>query len=65
MIVQVMVNDVLLSNYVCDVLLSNVFTILYVVRHIIYFAGDNHFIQIEPNCKKFKRRNYSIYSNTL
>lgn len=52
------VSDILLSNY-------NVFTVLYVVRHIIYFAGDNHFIQIEPNCKKFKRRNYSIYSNTL
>ncbi|XP_053979133.1 lariat debranching enzyme [Hylaeus anthracinus] len=27
--------------------------------------GNKHFIQIEPNCKKFKRRNYSIYSNTL
>ncbi|XP_076178362.1 lariat debranching enzyme [Ptiloglossa arizonensis] len=27
--------------------------------------NNKHFIQIEPNCKKFKRRNYSIYSNTL
>ena len=27
--------------------------------------SNNHVIQIEPNCKKFKRRNYSIYSNTL
>ncbi|XP_031847911.1 lariat debranching enzyme [Nomia melanderi] len=27
--------------------------------------SHNHFIQIEPNCKKFKRRNYAIYSNTL
>ncbi|XP_043262824.1 lariat debranching enzyme [Colletes gigas] len=27
--------------------------------------GNKHLIQIEPNCKKFKRRNYSIYSNTL
>ncbi|KZC14718.1 Lariat debranching enzyme [Dufourea novaeangliae] len=27
--------------------------------------SSKHFIQTEPNCKKFKRRNYSIYSNTL
>ncbi|CAL7942932.1 unnamed protein product [Xylocopa violacea] len=27
--------------------------------------SNNHFIQTEPNCKKFKRRNYSMYSNTL
>ncbi|PBC28604.1 lariat debranching enzyme-like isoform X1 [Apis cerana] len=27
--------------------------------------SNTHFIQIEPNCKKFKRRNHSIYSNTL
>ncbi|XP_076246655.1 lariat debranching enzyme [Calliopsis andreniformis] len=27
--------------------------------------SNNHCIQIEPNCKKFKRRNYSIYSNTF
>lgn len=27
--------------------------------------GNGHYIEIEPNCKKFKRRNYSIYSNTL
>lgn len=27
--------------------------------------SDNRFVQTEPNCKKFKRRNYSIYSNTL
>ncbi|CAK9802530.1 Lariat debranching enzyme [Anthophora quadrimaculata] len=27
--------------------------------------NNKHFMQIEPNCKKFKRRNYSIYSNTL
>ncbi|KAF7381690.1 hypothetical protein HZH68_015563 [Vespula germanica] len=27
--------------------------------------SNNHITQVEPNCKKFKRRNYSIYSNTL
>lgn len=27
--------------------------------------SNNHFIQIEPSCKKFKRRNYPIYSNTV
>lgn len=27
--------------------------------------GSNLPMQSEPNCKKFKRRNYSIYSNTL
>lgn len=52
------VSDILLSNY-------NVFAIFYVVRYIIYFAGNNHFIQTEPDCKKFKRRNHSIYSNTV
>ncbi|XP_068967001.1 lariat debranching enzyme isoform X3 [Bombus flavifrons] len=35
------------------------------VNHECTDDSDNHFIQIEPNCKKFKRRNYSIYSNTL
>lgn len=58
MIVQMIVSDILLSNY-------NVFAIFYVVRYIIYFAGNNHFIQTEPDCKKFKRRNHSIYSNTV
>ncbi|XP_046492436.1 lariat debranching enzyme isoform X1 [Neodiprion pinetum] len=27
--------------------------------------GDDSPVQMEPNCKKFKRRNYSIYSSTL
>lgn len=35
------------------------------VNHDCTDDSNNHFIQIEPNCKKFKRRNYSIYSNTL
>ena len=35
------------------------------VNHDCTDDSNNHFIRIEPNCKKFKRRNYSIYSNTL
>ncbi|KAM0735942.1 Lariat debranching enzyme [Formica fusca] len=27
--------------------------------------GNGQCVQTEPNCKKFKRRNYSVYSNTL
>ncbi|KAI4478674.1 hypothetical protein M0804_011702 [Polistes exclamans] len=27
--------------------------------------SNNPITQVEPNCKKFKRRNYSMYSNTL
>ena len=57
MILQMIVNDTLLFYY-------NVHSILYVIIYIVYIS-DNYIVRTEPNRKKFKRRNYSIYSNTL
>lgn len=49
----------------CIIMYHIIVLINYIVKYIVYISGNNHFIQIEPNCKKFKRRNHSIYSNTL
>jgi len=41
--------------------------IYHILQMLSYVAGNEQTgcIQTEPNCKKFKRRNYSIYSSTF